>query len=251
MKYTYNLNIKKILIHLLLTTPLIFFMFFMIFKANNEDKEQLAKKELVYSIKYNAPIGSVYIAGIYCLIVDIYFLELLIYKRKNVLNITENEIIFFAPEYGKIIFYKNDVKNIILNNNYLKIIIKSNIKKGIRAKIWSFLKSFIHGFNPKNTFIINLKYINCYEKDLRYLLVKYKYFPNSQKANYIINDIMQENNIKSINELKQNKEIFELCILKLYELDNFSQANIAAILQTNPTKVSKTIRQIINKNDSI
>ena len=48
--------------------------------------------------------------------------------------------------------------------------------------------------------------------------------------------------VKSINELKQNKEIFELCILKLYELDNFSQANISAILQTNPTKVSKTVR---------
>lgn len=234
-----------------LTIPLIFFMFFILFEADNEAKEQLAKKELVYSIRYNAPIGSLYIAGIYCLIVDIYFLELLIYKRKNVLNITENEITFLAPEYGKIIFYKNDVQNIILNTNYLKVIMKSNIKKSIRAKIWSFLKNFIYGFNPKNTFIINLRYLICYEKDLRYLLVKYEYFPNSQKANYIINEIMKENNIKSTNDLKQNKEIFELCILKLYEIDNFSQANIASILQTNPTKISRIIRQNINKNDSI
>ena len=101
-----------------------------------------------------------------------------IFMSKYAKKVYGIEIVEEAIEMAKDNAQINDVQNIILNTNYLKVIMKSNIKKSIRAKIWSFLKNFIHGFNPKNTFIINLRYLICYEKDLRYLLVKYEYFPN-------------------------------------------------------------------------
>lgn len=117
---------------LIIAGTLIFFAYYMLFGASNEEKFNMFIIEFKTSVRYeSSDIGAVYLCGLFAIPVLIYMLELLIYKIKDVLIFSDDGITYYAPEYKKVFIPKDKIKDIyITQRNQIKIILKDyEIKK--------------------------------------------------------------------------------------------------------------------------
>lgn len=245
----YNLNFRNVFIMLIIAGTLIFFAYYMLFGASNEEKFNMFIIEFKTSVRYeSSDIGAVYLCGLFAIPVLIYMLELLIYKIKDVLIFSDDGITYYAPEYKKVFIPKDKIKDIyITQRNQIKIILKDyEIKKSIRAIIWTKLKDIYLGNNPKNVFRINLNFIKCDIAEVRKDIMKFNFNPGSSEANEVIKNILQQYNYKNIEELKKDEKALIECVMELYNMEKFTQVEISSMIGINASKVSKIIRKSIN-----
>lgn len=221
----------------------------MLFVASNEEKFNMFMIEYATSIQYNSlTFGSAYICGLFAIPVLIYMLELLIYKTKNVLIIDDDGITYYAPEYKKVFIPKDKIEDIyITNRNHMKIKLKDyEIKKSFRAFIWTIIKNIFLGANPNNVFRINLNFIQCDINEIRKSLIQFNLDSGSREANELIKNILQQYNYKNIEDLKKDEKALTECVIKLYNMEKFTQVEISSILGINTSKVSKLIRKSLS-----
>ncbi len=163
-------------------------------------------------------------AGLLFIPYILYLISLLIYKRKNVLTIYESKIEYYGLLKGRIIINKKDIKDIYISK---KLVVK---------------------YKEKNKFEIlniNLLYIKCNKNEIRESIINFKQEYDISK-NILIN-ILKEYKLKDLTQLKEHKEAFEDCVIKFYNTNEFTQQEIASVLNTNSTKVSKIIGRYIKK----
>ena len=245
MKKSYNLNSKKVVIMIIISLVCVAFsIWFNIYATIGQRFRAFATE-----IREDEPLGSVFIFGIIMLLVLIYNLELLIYKRKNILEISENGIVYYAPEYGRMEFLKENIKDIYFVDKgvftLLKIKLDKEYKKGIRARFWNFLKaSFITGIDSK-VFRINLAFIKCNKEEIQELINNCCLDAGTDEVKEIINTILKKYNISNINELNQNETALKECVMELYKMETFTQNEISVLTKTSVNKISKIIKNNI------
>lgn len=242
----YDLKFKKVFINLIIAGLFLVFAYYMLFVASSEEKFNMFMIEYTTSIQYNSlTFGSAYICGLCAIPVLIYMLELLIYKIKNVLIIDDDGITYYAPEYKKVFIPKDKIEDIyITNRNHMKIKLKDyEIKKSFRAFIWTIFKNIFLGANPNNVFRINLNFIQCDINEVRKSLIQFNLDSGSREANELIKNILQQYNYKNIEDLKKDEKALTECVIKLYNMEKFTQVEISSMLGINTSKVSKLIRK--------
>lgn len=126
----------------------------------------------------------------------------------------------------------------------MKIKLKDyEIKKSFRAFIWTILKNIFLGANPNNVFRINLNFIQCDINEVRKSLIQFNLDSGSREANELIKNILQQYNYKNIEDLKKDEKALTECVIKLYNMEKFTQVEISSMLGINTSKVSKLIRK--------
>lgn len=248
-KKKYDLKIKQVFIMLIIAGIFVIFASYMLFIASDEERFNMFMTELKFSIHHEtSAFGAVYICGLFSIPIVIYMLELLIYKIKEVLILEENGITYYAPEYKKVFIPKDKIEDIyITDRGQMKIKLKDyEIKKSIRAFFWTLLKDVFLGGNPKNVFRINLNFIKCDVKEVREYLMQFNLDSGSREANELVKDILQQYNYKNIEELNKDDNALAECVMKLYNMEKFTQVEISAIMKISASKVSKIIRKGLN-----
>ena len=86
-------------------------------------------------------------------------------------------------------------------------------------------------------------YIKCDKNEMRQQIIKLKL--ENDIINNLISDILKKHQITNIYDLKDNKMAMEESIIKLYNINELTQQEIATLLNTNTTRVSKIIRNNI------
>jgi len=245
----YSLNLKKVFILLIISILLAMFAYYMLFIASDEEKHTM----FIYALKYSTSshqllFGCVFTCGVFAFLIIIYMLELLIYKIKDILILEENGITYYAPEYKKVSIPKDKIQDIyIAQTGQMKIILKDyEIKRGFRARFWTKLKDMALGHNPRNIFRINLNFIKCDIKEIKEDLIQFNLEPDITEAKEEIKEILEQYNYSNVEELKNNEKALAECVLKLYNIEKFTQVEISAILKISTSKVSKIIRKELN-----
>jgi hypothetical protein len=241
----YNLKLKTILIDVVVMGIFILFGCHM-FTASPEEKIEMLIVEIKYNLFRNGYVlGSVYICTIYFIPIMIYMLEMLVYKRKDVLILESEGITYYAPDHGKVFIPKDKIDDIYITaHNQMKIKLKNyEIKKSIRAKIWGIVKSMYFGYNPKNIFMIDLKLVKCDTNEIRKQLMDLNLDQGSSEANKLIKEMLERYNYKTVEELKNDENALAECVMQLYNMGNFTQIEIATLTKTSSSKVSKIIRK--------
>lgn len=59
----------------------------------------------------------------------------------------------------------------------------------------------------------------------------------------MIKNILQQYNYKNIEDLKKDEKALTECVIKLYNMEKFTQVEISSMLGINTSKVSKLIRK--------
>lgn len=150
------------------------------------------------------------------------------------------------PQNTKKVFIPKDkIEDIyITNRNHMKIKLKDyEIKKSFRAFIWTILKNIFLRANPNNVFRINLNFIQCDINEVRKSLIQFNLDSGSREANELIKNILQQYNYKNIEDLKKDEKALTECVIKLYNMEKFTQVEISSMLGINTSKVSKLIRK--------
>ena len=213
----YDLNIKLIFTIFILCIVTISFSIYATFFASIE--EQIRYHYIVtMSIKQHVPLVS----GIFLIPYVIYLIALLTYKRRSVLVIYENRIEYYSLKKSKIVIEQQDIIDIYVTN---KLVIK--YKANNETKILN----------------IDLMYIKCDKDEIRQEIINFK--PENEIIKNLLSNILKEYNIKNVFELKDNPKAFEDCVIRLYNMNELTQLEIATLLNTNSTKVSKIIRKSI------
>lgn len=213
----YDLNLKLIFFILAVCIGSVCVSLYIIFFASLQEAlhyqgiAMIATREPVYA-------GS----GILFIPYIIYLLALVVYKRKNVLIIYENKIEYYNLLKGKIVIEKKSINDIYISE---KLVVKYNENNKIK------------------TLNINLMYIKFDKDKMRKAIINLK--SENDVIKNIVSNILKEYNLKDLNQLKEHKEAFEDCIIKLYKVNELTQQEIASLLNTNSTKVSKIIRKTI------
>lgn len=242
----YDLKLKKVFINIIVAGLFLVFAYYMLFVASNKEKFNMFMIEYATSIQSNSlAIGSTYICGLCAIPLLIYMLELLIYKIKDVLIIDDDGITYYAPEYKKVFIPKDKIEDLyITNHNHMKIKLKDyEIKKSFRAFIWTILKDIFLGANPNNVFRINLNFIKCDINEVRKSLIQFNLDSGSSEANKLVKDIFQQYNYKNVEELRKDEKALAECVIKLYNMEKFTQVEISSMLGINTSKISKLIRK--------
>ena len=220
---TFDLNLKLIFFILILCIFTVCIAVYSIFFAPL-DEQLKYQGTMLMATQSPAPIGG----GIILVPYIIYLIILVIYKRKNVLTISENKIEYYNIRKGKIVIEKNNIIDVFVSKNLVIKYVDNNQQK-------------LHN--------INLTYIKCDKKILRNAIIRLKRENDIVKK--IISSILEEYHIKSLSQLKDNNEALKACIIKLYNMNKLTQQEIGIVLDTNSTKVSKIIRKYINTNNII
>ncbi len=123
----YGINIKECLKALI---PGIFFLILGIFLIIVTTPQDMIQTELVMATMNDSvfyPYGcTAYIVTVLSALLIIYFLERMLYKRKNTLSFSKDGIIYYCPENGKIEIKKEDIQNLYIDSdNLLRVIVKS------------------------------------------------------------------------------------------------------------------------------
>ena len=242
----YDLKLKQIFTILIIAGLFLVFAIYMLFMASDQEKYNMFITELKFSVSHDtSAFGSVYICVLFSIPIVIYMLELLIYKVKDVLILDNSGITYYAPEYKKVFIPKEKIEDIyITDRGQMKIKLKDcKIKKSIRAYFWTILKDIFLGGNPNNIYRINLNFIKCDIKEVREYLMQFNLDSGSSEAKKIVKDILQKYNYKNIEELKKDEKALLECVMKLYNMEKFTQVEIAAIMRISSSKVSKLIRK--------
>lgn len=213
----YDLNIKLIFTIFILCIVTISFSIYIAFFASIEEQIRYHYIMMI-TIKQHVP----FVSGIFLIPYVIYLIALLIYKRKSVLVIYENRIEYYSLKKGKIVIEQQDIIDIYVTN---KLVIK--YKANNETKILN----------------IDLMYIKCDKDEIRQEIIKFK--PENEIIKNLLSNILKEYNIKNVFELKDNPKAFEDCVIRLYNMNELTQLEIATLLNTNSTKVSKIIRKSI------
>lgn len=245
----YDLKLKQIFIMLIIAGLFIIYAAYMLFMASDEERANMFINELRLSVYHEDFVfGAVCICGLFSVPIVIYMLELLIYKIKNVLILSDDGITYYAPEYKKVFIPKDKIEDIyITDRGQMKVKLKNHeIKKNIRACFWTMLKDIFLGGNANNVFRINLNFIKCDIKEVRKDLMKFNLDSGSREAKELIKEILQKYNYKSIEELKKDEKVLSECVMKLYNMGKFTQVEISAIMEISTSKVSKLIRKALN-----
>lgn len=225
----YNLNLKKVFILLIISALFVMFALYMMFIASDEEQYNMHLTELKYSLTHDTSVfGSVYICGFFSFFILIRMLALLIYKIKDVLILEEKGITYYSPKYRKAFIPKDKIKDIyITDRGQMKILLKEKIYY-------------------KNIFIINLNLIKCDIKEIREALMDFNLDSGSSEAKEEITAILEEYNYSNIEDLKKDKKALAECVMKLYNMEKFTQVEISAIMRISTSKVSKIIRNNLN-----
>ena len=251
-KKSYDLRVKKVLLVLFAASVFVFFSIYMMFFASDKEKLDMFLYDLRFSLRYGeAIIGSLYTCGVFALFIIIYNLELILYKIKQILILSNEGITYYSPEYGKVFISKNQIEDIYITDvKQLKIILKeTGFKKSFRAKFWTSLKDMMLGSNPKNVFRINLNFVKCDVDEIRQYLMEYGLDSDSNEANKLVQDLCKKYNISNVNELKNNEIALSECVMELYNTGKLTQKDMAAVTKTNTNKISKIIRKGLSESN--
>lgn len=213
----YDLNLKLIFFILAVCIGSVCFSLYIIFFSS---LQEALHYQAIIMIATGEPVyaGS----GILLIPYIIYLIALVVYKRRNVLIIYENKIEYYNLLKGKMIIEKKAINDIYISE---KLVVKYNEN------------------NKTKTLSINLIYIKCDKDEMRKALINLK--PQNDIIKNIVSNVLKQYSLKDINQLKEHKEAFEECVIKLYKLNELTQQELASLLNTNPTKVSKIIRKTI------
>ena len=215
---TYDLNLKLIFFILVLYALCVCFSVYMVFYAPMIEKLRYEGYIMTSAAGTGVQIGIG--SGILFIPYIVYLIALVVYKRKNVLNIYENKIEYYRVFRKKLIIEKSEINDIYVSE---KLVVKYNEK------------------NESKVINVNLMYIKCDKNEMRKAIIGLK--PESDTIKKIISNILEEYNLKESNQLKDNKEALEDCVIKLHNINALTQLEIALLLNTNATKVSKIIRK--------
>ena len=242
----YDLKLKRIFTILIIASLFLTFAIYMLFMSSDQERYNMFITELKSSVKHDtSAFGSVYICGLFSIPIVIYMLELLIYKIKDVLILDNSGITYYAPEYRKVFIPKDKIEDIyITDRGQMKIKLKDyKIKRSIRAYFWTLLKDIFLGSNPNNVYRINLNFIKCDIKEVREYLMQFNLDSGSSEAKEIVKDILKQYNYTDIEELRKDEKALIECVMRLYNMEKFTQVEIAAIMGISSSKVSKLIRK--------
>lgn len=244
MKKTYDLNVKKVL---LLEAFLVLCITWLIDVVFFQPEEILTDRDsLSFFYRYGMTVDSVIIiGGILIMLAVIYNLELLLYKRKNVLVLEETGITYYAPEFGKRKVEKENIQNIYFTGSELKIKLKQPKDIGIRAKFWNFLKESFYSGISEDVFRVNLQFIKCNVDEVQESIMKMNLDRGSEEARRIIDEVVKKYDLYGVEAIKENEAALIECIMGLYHLDQLSQKEIAFFIKSSTSKVSKIIRKHI------
>lgn len=242
----YDLNIKRVVKKIIILT-IIFCGFLMgyILIENNETFKDSMTKTLLFS---EEPMYAIYpkamfmVGAIITILYDLYLIILLLYRRKKVLSISENKIIYYSPDYGKLEISNEQIENIMFSNNQLKLDFgKKKLKKKLSYIILGFIRSLWEFRSFSEVFIINLDYIKCDPNEVLKKTLECGLGKGSKEAVDIINKTLETNNCKEIKQL--SKESLEKLVIDLYNSEKLTQYKIAILTGISANKVSNLIKK--------
>ena len=88
-----------------------------------------------------------------------------------------------------------------------------------------------------------MNFIQCDINEVRKSLIQFNLDSGSREANELIKNILQQYNYKNIEDLKKDEKALTECVIKLYNMEKFTQVEISSMLGINTSKVSKLIRK--------
>ena len=234
---TYNLNVKKVVLSLLLLIVMILYLV----------RPIIIKNFIMHTggVSYMPSV-----ALIICVCWFIYFFRLLIYKRKEVLTITEDKIVYFNPAYKKFEISKENISDLYITGyGILRILCKEEVqRKTISSRFWSwFWHWFTDVYDYKKLFDIDLNFIKCDKEEILKLILRLDEDYNGAKI--IMEDKMKKYALKDLNDFKVNKEALKECVEEIYELEVLAQYEIAKILDVEVKEVSKIIQNYLNEKN--
>jgi len=239
---TYNLSIKKVLISLIVLSTIMIPSIYIVFFAPLDITSDFYDR--YYRSGREVSVGVLPVI-IYSFIYILYILELIIYKRKEVLIISQEGIKYSTPIYGNIEIPKHTIDDIYISNrNQLKIRYKNlKFKNNIRTKLWNFCISlFIFDtVLTDNTFTIPLNFLK-YDSIQEIENVILELDPDTNEARKLINDKLKKYKISDINQLKENTLALNELVIEIHQLKKVKQKDIASILNISTYKVSKIIK---------
>lgn len=239
----YDLNIKRVVVVLLLSAVVIWLAVYMCFFSTMEEKIDI-------TVTLSTVIGNpfvIYIGGIVMFLVSIYMIKLLLYKRKDILIISDDKINYSNPIYGDIEIQKSFIDDIYISTaGHVKIICKNlKYEKKHRMKFWLCFLGLFSGHENNNIFTINTDFIKILDvQEFQKLILQLR--PSSENVNSIIENKLKEYNISNVSQFKEYPQALDECIIAIYELNKLTQQEIALVLDTTVNKVSKTIRKYLN-----
>ena len=254
MEKKYNLNLKKVLLMLIIALGILLFVYYIFFIMSDEERRVFFASHRYrryhrYTIRnYYGIEWAIIIGGFLSIPTIIYMIELLVYKINGKLVFSNEGITYYTPEYGKVFIPKDKIEDIsITEKGHMKIKLKNyEIPKKLRARFWTSFKNWFLGSNAKNIFRIDLSFIKCDIKEVREDLMQFNLDPDSKAANQLVKEMLEKYNYNNIEDLKNDEKALSECIIKLYNMERYTQIEISSITKTSRNKVSKTIKKWLN-----